>query len=283
MKNLLTTTAFNLWVLRDNEWFDFSGTQRLPHYGLTWSPQEVFFGYSNHVKIFTKQKVFTEKKTTLSNAHQILWIDGDLYIAANGEDKILKITKDGEILRSKKIDDVLDRPFMNSVSYDTQTNTILGTAHGLGKPSFIVRLDTDLNILEYYPNLECSHVHDVYAEGDLFYYLNSIESKLKIYDKSLKKVVNIVNLNASINKPKAKYLRGLAVDEDEVYIGVAYSEGNDQRDNESCIIVCLDKETLQIKEEIILPKSGQIREVRLAKDDLAHNTLNFPFDLNDIK
>jgi len=286
MKDLVISSAHELWLYRGGKWinilddYNIDALERKLFYGLTWSDERVFLGCSKEFLSLHSEVGFSKiVPLPAKNTHQFHWNGYDLLVALNHEDKVLKINpaKPNKFVKSELLDPKGYHTYINSVFYSNDTETYYCVAHGLGKPSLIIELDERLNVLDVYDNLESTEVHNVYYEDGLLYFLHSEGEEFIIYDTKSRKVVHKTNMTKVISGKQKKYLRGFARSKDGFYIGAAFDAGKDNRDDFKCKIVHSDNDFDKMS-EIELPHSGQIREVRLFSDDLAHNGIKFPLE-----
>jgi len=180
MKLLIGT--MNALVLWDGEQKEIAKGN---YYGITWDENNIYCSHNpldslgSLIKVFDKK--FNGKYTlpeTFDNVHQILMIDGRLYITHTGKDSIAMIDKKGTsylnwernknpIVSSQSIKKG-DAHHLNSIWYNSGKLYIVESGLSSNIPVIQV-LDNKYNIIHKIKLPEAFHLHNVYIEKEILY------------------------------------------------------------------------------------------------------------------
>jgi len=284
---LVVVTGLDIHYLIGNQFQD-PFPQKIPlegYYGLTWNKDGLFLGGRFAVTIISKNSdviqhlAFTRERNGL---HQILFYEDYLYAVATGTnflDKIDPHTKQVQSVdlhpeKTNNKDDSSDWSHINSVF--AKDGKLYVVHHNFHQPSYITVLDLDLNILKQINDVGQQN-HNVYVDDNTLYTLSSLTSEVvKLNLKTKKK--EVVKIGGTIEglEDDITYLRGFAKSKDHFVFGITHSHGRDERDTVQSYLLLYDND-LNFVDKMIIPKTGQVREVRLIEEtDYAHNQMRFP-------
>lgn len=263
------------------------------HYGITWSPEEIYVSYNLPHEPGTLIKRYNADLThfnwmgfsDLSNVHQILWYDGLLYVTDTAHDRLA--VWDGEQFSERCWETGkpahLDHIHLNSIWIDGQTIYVCEHGYKLPPPRIRIfnRQFRELACVEM--DVQCPgdlNAHNVYVAGDYMYVCRHEHIDVRNRDGVLQD--RIFPLGHSIDP--GCILRGLARVDGTFYIGAsAYAAREDRHLGDSKVLILDDD--LILRDEIVLEDSGQIYEVRVTDvPDYAHNMVPCPLngDLFDV-
>jgi hypothetical protein len=253
-------------------------------YGITWNKDEIFLAAWNEPKVFIWRGEDSIKRMDcvpfpfrVDDTHQILWWSGSLYIVHTGYNRL-------DIWKNKRsIFSIQWHPFftnneqsaqhINSIWCDHSNFYIV--EHNRGKlPVFIRVFDMEFveTALYSFSDINTCHnngLHNVYIENNILYTLSVNNFIMRNLSTGKDKVFDIRSHN------DIGYLRGFARDNNFFYIGESrISERPDRRKGNSNIIIL--NNSYQVKDIIELRDSGQLHDIRLLKNDFAHNSLDCP-------
>lgn len=249
-------------------------------YGISWDYKQIYMmsQAGPFIHIWTGENKISDCKLVpfphrIDDTHQILWYEGILYVTHTGRNRIE--TWDGE--RSRIYEWSQDRgqgtEHINSIWCDGYLFYVCEHRYGkLPAKIRIFNLNFELkNTIEFY-DLNTDHacgIHNVYVENEILYTL-SINHLIR------RNLITGETKSSDIRSHKdIGYLRSFARSRDKFYIGEsAVAVREDRRKGDSSVLI-LDND-LQIVDIIRLKDTGQIHEIRLLKNDRAHNNLDCP-------
>lgn len=262
------------------------------YYGISWNKEFIYFGHSNtdcyNIRTeadYKKSEIGTitgDNKQTqpfLSAPHQLVWSDHQIIATNTGRNCISVISKNMESFTNiwfeeAKWDRLGDKKcgsHFNSI-FITQ-NKMYVVGHNWDRPSKVVELEkissNKTKIINIYSKPNIHWAHNVWVTDDMIIVCNSMDGELVDI-----KTGNILWKGKSI-------VRGLAATKDYILIGNSAADGSRRaRKYSNSSIYVVDRHTMKTLEQISLPKSGCINEVRIIDEiDEAHfgdNWIPFP-------
>jgi hypothetical protein len=253
-------------------------------FGMTWDEGHIYLSWNplhrdfSVIDKFNKNFEFEEKILDQEqwNIHEIYsW--GALYITATGQQSIARLNVETKDLIVKKI----DKPqHCNSIfAY----GNLLHFHNSNGQPKDspigceILKYDRELNCIYRTTIQKPGHIlHSLFIEDDIVYacchqnYL-PVRSNLYIYDLKKKKGRMIEVRKDTENG----FLRGMARNKDYFFIGESQQEAIRSRRLMGNSRVLVVDNNFKLVDTIELEDTGQIRCVRLMKEDIAHNGIDF--------
>jgi len=271
MKMLLGTN--NALVLWDD------GVERVLHenagvyYGITWSPERLYViarGRNHRMLVYDSERQL-EKPPPLdlgppgySGPHQIYWYEGRLYVTNTTLNRIEVwdelVGAGAEIRFECRVERDVDH--INSIWRDPETSLFYVVEHRskqIRVMNAIGHVKRTISLAGRY--LEAG-IHNVFVKDLVLYTLCAKGIVLHDFVDGHTQLVKVDG---------AGYLRGLAVTSDMFLVGDSEFQPRDQRYQGVSKVHVLDCRLNKIDEICLSPKFGQLLEIRVLAEDLAHN------------
>jgi len=294
--NLFAVTGLGVHKLKNNEFEEAAFVAGgVPTYGLTWSENKVFISRNSEVDIYFKENKETIRKFRARNGlHQIAYYDKHLYMVGTGTNHLDVIDPETYVIDTdghKKYDHIHSVDLKSSKTNNSDGSSdwnhinsvfcsdknVYVCHHNFFQPSYISVLDKNMKIISVIEDIG-SQNHNVYvSDNDTLFTLSSRTSEIVqrnlISGETKKTKINTEEIEI---EPDITYLRGLAKSKDYFVCGITESHGKDMRNTVQGYLLLFDN-NLKYIDKKLLPKTGQIREIRIIDEtDYAHNNLPFP-------
>lgn len=252
-------------------------------YGLTWNAKNIFLAnYEAKVLTWENEKTIKNMEKVpfnfrMDDIHQILWWHGSLYVVHTAYNRIDVWENEERVFSYQwhpfKTKGEQSAQHINSIWCNHSNFYIV--EHNRGKVPVCVRV-FDLKFKEVncylFNNIQTIHnngLHNVYIENDILYTLSVNNLIMRNLNTQQDEVLDIRSHN------DIGYLRGFARDNNYFYIGESrVSLKEDRRTGNSNIIIL--NNNYKIVSTIELKNSGQLNDIRLLKNDFAHNSIECP-------
>lgn len=283
--DLIISSARYIFLLRNKEFTvlldadTFDDKERKAFYGITWTKYHLFLAELEYILKFDSsfnivdRISFTDKKLHKNfqhaGTHQITQHDNKIYTANTNHNLIRVIDSEtSEILDSSSCGYKSGEDYNHFNSVYHKDEHMYVCAHNHKFPSFILKMDKEFNVLRKYFDIGTRN-HNIYLEDGYIYTLDSLGMCFRRIKEDTEEV-KIINIKELTDQGQI-FLRGLARTEEHFFIGITTKESirKDREKNPSWVL-CLNND-FDVVGVMRLPKNTQIQEIRLLKDDLAHN------------
>ncbi len=253
-------------------------------FGITWNKEEIFLAHmmSPKILIWKGEQHIDEMKTVPFNyrtddVHQLLWWHGSLYVVHTGWNRV-EVWKDKEQILSfqwhpLETEGEQSLQHINSIWCDHSNFYIV--EHNRGKLPVCIRVFNTRFIetnVHYFSDIETHHnngLHNIYIENGILY-------TLSVNNFIMRNLLTGIDTVLDIRSHKdIGYLRGFAKDDKFFYIGESNVSSKEDRRKGNSSIIILD-ENYDIVKVIELEGSGDCHDIRLLKNDYAHNNITCP-------
>ena len=251
---------------------------KCPYYGVTWSKDNLFITdsedqqFADCVRVYNKQLSLVETITcNLLNIHQLQYYNDTLYIADTSHDKCKLYNINDKSIK------VIDLPSKHSEGWAHHNSIYIKDenlyllCHGRRFGSSLYRL-----------SLKDHAILDTMVFGQLSHNICQIDDTIVINSSGESKLID-TNNNVYYETIPGRYLRGLAVTKDYIFVGESRFtldkeertrvDGGDAR----CYIAVLDRATHELLGKVRVPNGG-IYEIRvISENDYAHSSISNEF------
>lgn len=297
--NLIAVTGTGIHELSEGEftipaWYTAKApsNDEASYYGLSWSRDQIFLQAApDKVCIFSNEKDAVEVLNVHSYRgalHQIHYQEGILYLASNFDDKVelfspinKQVVDSIDLKPNVSTNPRKDTDYSHVNSVFSNGKNLYVVHHNWDNGSYIDVLDLNFKVVRQIGDIGIQN-HNVCVIDETLYTLSSwtteiVRVNLKTEERERVKF-DLENLPITDEqRENFRYLRGLAVTEDYLVIGITWSGGRDKRDTVQSFVGLFDRETLKWLDVKELPATGQIREVRVIHErDYAHNGIEIP-------
>lgn len=240
------------------------------YYGVTCSEDQIVLSHSGgSLQYFSLKGHNVHTIKHLIQPHQLEWIDNCVVVTNTGKNRLSIFDNNGDFDK-----DV----FLNRITWDNKDGERIGnhfnSVHKVNERLYVVAHNYDRNSEIYqlnWPELEVIKITTSVANWAHNYWscewgeLICDSKNGSLYEMSSKNTVWSTNEENSIT-------RGLAATASHVFVGSSENCGRKERPWTTGTIWILDRSSLRTIDKIVLPGSGEIREIRLidAHDD-CHN------------
>jgi hypothetical protein len=224
--------------------------------------------FTGYLGFYSNNKI-TQSVDHLDDPHQVEWVGDDCLLVANsGRNCVSVFDSQGKLqqdvfLNDIRIDDKNNRRGNHFNSVHKVGDRVFVVAHNYEKPSELWELSwPDLQVEKVWPS-SATWAHNVwFSEIGLVTCNTKGGSLFDIYTQK----------NIWKSDDELVLTRGLAVHKDHIFVGCSTFTPRKHRYWTTSSICILDRNTLQTIDKIMLPGSGEIREIRIVGyHDECHN------------
>lgn len=276
----LVSTSKSVLLYRNNRLTTVTRNDGL-YYGITWNEHNIYIyrrnkkseGNNGEIAIFSKDlKQIGVIEYELPHAHQILYYDKFLYITELVTNSVIKINVENSDYEIKNWTGLYtDINHINSMWKDINSfwviyHNLTNTQGSEFSNSQIVELDNKLENVKRTITVG-KGIHNITRIDNKLYFCNSDASTISVYDLKKNGIMKENNLK--------RWTRGLGINRDKIVVGTSPTcEERDAREQGNAEIYLLNRADLSILSRLIIPNEGSVYEIRLLKNDYAHNGLD---------
>lgn len=217
----------------------------------------------------------------LEDPHQVEWVENSLLVANSGRNCVSVFDPQGNFcqdifLNQIRVDDKKNRSGNHFNSVHKTAERLFVVAHNYEKPSEVYELNwPELQVVKIWPT-QATWAHNIWASEIGLVICNTKNGSL--YEVTSGETIWLA-------EDKSALTRGLAVHQDYIFIGRSTLSTRKQRYWTSGGVWIVDRKTLKTIDKIILPGSGEVREIRLVgvPDECHNSTIITPSMVASIK
>ncbi len=239
------------------------------YFGISHSQGNFVLVTARFLQYFSRKTKPFFSKTLMKQAHQIEWVEDKVLVADTGNNSLAVFNNQGKFLERiyfneiKQDDKDLGRTGNHFNSVHRVRDRVYVVAHNYEKPSEVWVLSwPELKILEKIVT-KAAWAHNVWE----------CEWGLVICDSRHGSLYDVISGETiwKSDEPKA-FTRGLAATKDFIFVGCSVYQERKERYWKSGKVWILDRKTLRMLDEIPLPGSGDVQELRIVGEiDECHN------------